>query len=187
MTRTYALFLGLIAAPLAACAASESSPVVRPSSAISYECVVNKGGLSGACFTRTAAGWVVSDYEVTGTHVFFEAGSYDLSPEATRTLRSQADWLLEHQTETVRVEGATDTSETPPGSREALLLGKRRASAVRDYLVAAEVAPERIEVQSFGGLRQRDPRSSELGNALNRSVQTVVVGVHASTFVHAIE
>ena len=187
MIKTRTALLCLIPAAVTACAVGESPLVAALSSAISSECVVNEDGLSGACFTRTATGTIVSDYVVTGTHVFFETGSYDLSPEAKRTLRRQADWLLEHPTETARLEGVTDTSETPPGSREAFLLGERRAGAVRDYLVAAGVAPERIVVQSLGGLRAADPRSSEAANALNRSVPTVIVGVHASTFNYAIE
>ena len=49
------------------------------------------------------------------------------------------------------VEGAAD----PRGSRDYnLALGERRASAVRDYLVASGVAPDRISILSTGAARQ---------------------------------
>ncbi len=106
-----------------------------------------------------------------GDRVFFDFDKYDLKPEAQATLDLQAKWLMRYPSVTVTIEGHCDER----GTREYnLALGQRRASAVRDYLVAFGVSAERVEVISFGKERPEVPGSNEEAWAQNRRGVTVI-------------
>jgi outer membrane protein OmpA-like peptidoglycan-associated protein len=60
---------------------------------------------------------------------------------------------------------------------ERLLLSKRRADAVRDYLVAKGIAPDRLEAVGVGSARPIASNKSERGRALNRRVEIRVLTV----------
>lgn len=82
-----------------------------------------------------------------GDRVFFETDRYDLSQEARATVGFWADWMKRHQNVAVAIEGHADER----GTREYnLALGARRANAVRDYLSALGVAPNRLDTVSYG-------------------------------------
>jgi len=79
--------------------------------------------------------------------VFFAFDSSELSPAARRTLQRQSDWMKQHSEADVVIEGHADER----GTREYnLALGDRRATAVKNYLVALGVSPQRIETISYG-------------------------------------
>jgi peptidoglycan-associated lipoprotein len=106
-----------------------------------------------------------------GDRVFFEYDSTVLSPEATRTLDGQAAWLNRYPDVIVTIEGHTDER----GSREYnLALGDRRANAVRNYLIALNVSPERLLTISYGEERPAEPGHDETAWAANRRAVTVV-------------
>ena len=80
-----------------------------------------------------------------GDRVFFSTDSFQLSVEGRNVLEKQAKWLKQNLGTTFIVEGHADER----GTREYnLALGERRASAVRDYLVALGVTPNRIQTIS---------------------------------------
>lgn len=106
-----------------------------------------------------------------GDRVFFDLDSYALRPDARGTLEKQAAWLQQNPSVTVTVEGHADER----GTREYnLALGERRANAVRDYLVALGVDPNRIKTVSYGKERPVDARSTEDAWSRNRRGAMVV-------------
>jgi peptidoglycan-associated lipoprotein len=105
-----------------------------------------------------------------GDRVHFELDSYDLSPEAQATLRQQAALLQNYPQFVVTIEGHADER----GTREYnLALGERRADAVRNYLTALGVSPDRVTVISYGKERPECPEASEGCWSQNRRGVTV--------------
>ncbi|BCX19669.1 MAG: hypothetical protein KatS3mg117_3351 [Geminicoccaceae bacterium] len=112
------------------------------------------------------------DLEVNvGDRVFFAFDSAALDDAARQTLERQAAWLKQFPAVSVTIEGHCDER----GTREYnLALGDRRANAVKNYLVALGIAPERIRTISYGKERPADPGHDETAWALNRRAVTVV-------------
>jgi peptidoglycan-associated lipoprotein len=82
-----------------------------------------------------------------GDRVFFESDSTELTMQSRATLDKQAQWLQQYGSYTFTVEGHADER----GTREYnIALGARRAQAVRDYLAARGIPPNRMRTVSFG-------------------------------------
>ncbi len=82
------------------------------------------------------------------SHVFFEYDSYEIRPDATDVLRSNARILNEqYQDASVLIEGHCDERGTVDYNLE---LGKRRAQAVKDSLIDLGVRESRIRIVSYG-------------------------------------
>jgi peptidoglycan-associated lipoprotein len=106
-----------------------------------------------------------------GDRVFFGFDKSDLSTEAQATLDRQATWLKKYSTLKVTVEGHCDER----GTREYnIALGERRATASKNYLVAAGIAAARINTISYGKERPAVVGSNEAAWAQNRRDVTVV-------------
>ena len=106
-----------------------------------------------------------------GDRVFFAFNKWDLTPDSRAALRRQADWMIEHSNVRISVEGHCDER----GTREYnLALGDRRATAVKNYLVALGVDSSRLDAISYGKERPFDPRSTEAAWAQNRRGVSVV-------------
>lgn len=112
------------------------------------------------------------DLEITvGDRVYFEFDSAVITPTAADILDKQAAWLQHYQDVTVTIEGHADER----GTREYnLALGDRRANAVRNYLVALNVDPQRILTISYGEERPVAVGNDESVWAENRRAVTVV-------------
>lgn len=106
-----------------------------------------------------------------GDRVFFETDHYDIGSTAEGTLQKQAALLQTYPSVTITVEGHADER----GTREYnLALADRRAAAVRNYLAALGIAPERIETVSYGKERPDCADASDSCWARNRRGVTVV-------------
>lgn len=106
-----------------------------------------------------------------GDRVFFGYDRYDLTPEARMTIERQAQWLNTYPNVNVLVEGHCDER----GTREYnIALGEKRATAVRNYLVANGVSPMRLQVISYGKERPAVLGSDETSWAQNRRGALVV-------------
>lgn len=82
-----------------------------------------------------------------GDRVFFGYDRHDLTSEARQVLELQARWLQQYPSTQVIIEGHADER----GTREYnLALGDRRATAVRNYLIAMGVDARRIRTISYG-------------------------------------
>jgi outer membrane protein OmpA-like peptidoglycan-associated protein len=71
----------------------------------------------------------------------------------------------------VRVEGHTDSRGSDTHNLD---LSNRRAQAVREYLVAQGIAPERLTSEGFGETRPIDSNNTSAGRAENRRVEFVI-------------
>lgn len=108
-----------------------------------------------------------------GDRVFFGFDQSDLTAQSRETLEKQAAWLQKFPGVRVAIEGHADER----GTREYnLALGERRASAVKDYLVALGVAPARIKTISYGKERPAAVGSNETAWAQNRRGVMVIDG-----------
>jgi peptidoglycan-associated lipoprotein len=125
------------------------------------------GAGKGAARPGTQEDMVVN----VGDRVFFSFDKSDLSTEAQATLDRQATWLKKYATAKVTIEGHCDER----GTREYnLALGERRATAVKNYLVAAGIPAARVSTISYGKERPAVVGSNEAAWAQNRRSVTVV-------------
>lgn len=103
--------------------------------------------------------------------VTFAPDSADLDNAARAILAAQAQFLLHFPNARVTVEGHDDDRH----SRDAALkLGMRRATAVKDQLVAAGVAPNRIATVSYGKERPVTIGDDDASRMQNRRAVTVI-------------
>lgn len=106
-----------------------------------------------------------------GDRIFFGYDQYDLTAEARATVERQATWLKTYANVSVIVEGHCDER----GTREYnLALGEKRAMAVRNYLIANGVAPNRVQTISYGKERPVILGSDNTSWAQNRRGVLVV-------------
>jgi len=92
--------------------------------------------------------------EFASDRIFFAYDSSDLTDHARATLGKQAEWLNRHNRVRITVEGHCDER----GTREYnLALGDRRATAVKNYLVALGVPASRLKTISYGKERPAEP------------------------------
>lgn len=106
-----------------------------------------------------------------GDRVFFDFDKYDIRPDARVRLESQAGWLKKNPDVTVTIEGHCDER----GTREYnLALGERRANAVKNYLVALGIDPNRLSTISYGKERPAVEGSNEYAWSQNRRGVLVV-------------
>lgn len=101
-------------------------------------------------------------------HFAFDSDSLDIPNQAIA--REHAQYMLKYPNVRLRIEGNTDER----GTREYnLALGERRAQAVKDFLVANGVSPDRIEIISFGAEKPLNPGHDESAWAENRRADFV--------------
>lgn len=92
-----------------------------------------------------------------------------IRPQSYPALDRIAAVLRDNPAAVIHVEGHRD--EDPHWRERAVEITQRRASAVREYLIAQGIAPERLEARGFGPTRPRAPNDSKANRALNRRVE----------------
>jgi len=106
-----------------------------------------------------------------GDRVWFAYDKSVVTAEGRKILEKQADWLKKYPNVTVTVEGHCDER----GTREYnLALGERRATAVKNVLVALGIPANRMTTISYGKERPAVVGSNEAAWAQNRRGVTVV-------------
>ena len=160
---------------LAACSSADESALEGASAGGpgGDEAVRSAGlGISSSELAGQPVPGTQEDLEVSvGDRIYFALDSVVLSPDATRTLDGQAAWLEQFPNVLVTIEGHADER----GTREYnLALGDRRANAVKNYLVALNIAPSRILTISYGEERPADPGHNEQAWTENRRAVTTV-------------
>ncbi len=104
--------------------------------------------------------------------VYFETGKAVIKPESFALLDDVARVLVENpQVKRVRVEGHTDSRGSDSMN---MALSKRRAKAVRTYLVEAGVGSGRLESQGYGETKPVAAGNDESAWAQNRRVDFFV-------------
>ncbi|HZK89972.1 MAG TPA: peptidoglycan-associated lipoprotein Pal [Stellaceae bacterium] len=108
-----------------------------------------------------------------GDRVFFAYDQSDISSEGQQILQRQAEWLKRYPQVSITIEGHCDER----GTREYnLALGERRATAVKNILVALGIPAARVQTISYGKERPIVVGSDEAGYAQNRVGITTVNG-----------
>ena len=103
--------------------------------------------------------------------IFFAGDSHGLDSAAVATLAAQARWLRMNPQVRASIEGHADSRRTREYS---LGVGERRATAVRDFLIASGVPSGQLDLVSWGKERPVATGASEGAWALNRRVVTVL-------------
>ncbi len=132
------------------------------------------GGLNIGLNGSSASPGSTQDFVANvGDRVFFDTDSSDLSAQARATLDHQAQWLGQYPRLTFTIEGHADER----GTREYnIALGARRATAVRDYLVAHGVTASRMRTISYGKERPVATCNDISCWSQNRRAVTVIDG-----------
>lgn len=103
--------------------------------------------------------------------ILFGFNSYSLKPDAIEVLESVCTVLRNLKHDRVVVVGYTDNI----GSKEYnIVLSRRRAKAVTDYLIARGIHKSSIEVVGYGESYPAYPNDTEEHRALNRRVEIKV-------------
>ncbi len=79
--------------------------------------------------------------------VFFGYDSWTISEEGRQSLSRDAEWLKSNPSAMIKVEGHCDERGTAAYN---LVLGEKRAKAVRNYLVELGIGANRLSVVSYG-------------------------------------
>ena len=103
--------------------------------------------------------------------VYFDYDKSNLTPEASNLVREAASRALANDVDTVIVSGHADRSG---GSAYNQQLSERRASVVRDALIANGIAADKIRVESFGEDKPAKPTEDGVREPLNRRTEVVI-------------
>ena len=104
--------------------------------------------------------------------VYFAGNGHGINAGGQATLIALARWLRANPAVRARIEGHAD-DRTPRD--QALAVGERRASAVRDFLVLQGVPAAQLAITSWGKERPVVEGSSEEALALNRRATTMLM------------
>lgn len=103
--------------------------------------------------------------------VFFAYDSFSITDEGRQALHGDAEWARSNPATQLKVEGHCDERGT---SAYNLVLGEKRAKAVRNYLVELGVTPAHLSVVSYGKERPFCTEHSESCYSQNRRGHLVV-------------
>jgi len=130
------------------------------------------GGQSAQDAANSAATAAIKEY-AKSDRVFFDYDKSDVKADAAATVGLWAAWLKTNPATIVTVEGHCDER----GTREYNLgLGERRASAVKDALVAAGVSANRVNTVSYGKEKPANAGHDDSAWAENRRGVILVTG-----------
>jgi peptidoglycan-associated lipoprotein len=107
-----------------------------------------------------------------GDRVYFDYDQYAVRSDAEPLLAAQAEWLKRYPAVQIRIEGNADERGTQEYN---LALGARRASAVKEFLVAHGVSSTRLTTVSYGKEHPIDTGAGEQAEAHNRNGHTAIL------------
>jgi outer membrane protein OmpA-like peptidoglycan-associated protein len=105
--------------------------------------------------------------------VLFDTGRAELKSGSGRKLDQLAQFLVEHPTRRVQIDGFTDSVGTDSYNEE---LSQRRANAVREALIARGIESSRIGTEGYGKSYPVANNADSGGRQLNRRVEVVIGG-----------
>ena len=103
--------------------------------------------------------------------VFFTYDSFSITDEGRHALSGNAEWARSNPYAQLKIEGHCDERGT---SAYNLVLGEKRAKAVRNYLVELGVAPVHLSIVSYGKERPFCTEHTESCYSQNRRGHLVV-------------
>ena len=159
--------LAIVAATFLLAACETASQVSGDSASTSASNTASSSSASSSAADKTPAEKLAQ----VGDTVNFGFDSAALTVSARSTLNRQAAFLSLNPDLMIVIEGHADER----GTREYnLALGDRRATAVRDYLVAKGINSARVRTVSYGKERPAVSGSDEAAWAKNRRAATVL-------------
>ena len=159
--------LAIVAATFLLAACETASQVGGDSASTSASNTASSSSASSSAADKTPAERLAQ----VGDTVNFDFDSAELTVSARSTLNRQAAFLSLNPDLMMVIEGHADER----GTREYnLALGDRRATAVRDYLVAKGINSARVRTVSYGKERPAAAGSDEAAWAKNRRAATVL-------------
>ena len=159
--------LAIVAATFLLAACETASQVSGDSASTSASNTASSSSASSSAADKTPAERLAQ----VGDTVNFDFDSAELTVSARSTLNRQAAFLSLNPDLMIVIEGHADER----GTREYnLALGDRRATAVRDYLVAKGINSARVRSVSYGKERPAVAGSDEAAWAKNRRAATVL-------------
>ena len=159
--------LAIVAATFLLAACETASQVSGDSASTSASNTASSSSASSSSADKTPAEKLAQ----VGDTVNFDFDSAELTVSARSTLNRQAAFLNLNPDLMIVIEGHADER----GTREYnLALGDRRATAVRDYLVAKGINSARVRTVSYGKERPAVAGSDEAAWAKNRRAATVL-------------
>jgi outer membrane protein OmpA-like peptidoglycan-associated protein len=117
---------------------------------------------------KTTPGAAPAAEESSFSHLLFARNTAWLSPESRETLGKLALHLKENPDMQALLSGHTDDLGAPELNHS---LSRGRATHAREWLLERGVAPEQIEIRSFGASRPAAPGQSPEARAKNRRVE----------------
>ena len=164
--------LAIVAATFLLAACETASEVSGDSASTSASNTASSSSASSSSSSSSAAGKSSAEkLAQVGDTVNFDFDSAELTVSARSTLNRQSAFLNVNPDLMIVIEGHADER----GTREYnLALGERRATAVRDYLVAKGINSARVRTVSYGKERPAVSGSDEAAWAKNRRASTVL-------------
>ncbi len=114
---------------------------------------------------------VMTQEDFVNQDVHFSYDSHTLSEDAKALLERKAAWLTEHPQIEFKIEGHCDERGTTIYN---LVLGERRAHAVKQYLTALGISAVRVSIISYGEEFPLDPGHTEDAWFRNRRAHFVI-------------
>ncbi|MFZ5433722.1 MAG: OmpA family protein [Calditrichota bacterium] len=108
--------------------------------------------------------------EIALEGIVFKVNSAEIQPESEAILNDAYETLRDNPKVVVEIAGHTDAS----GKRENnLKLSEARANAVRDWLIAKGIAPERLTAAGFGPDKPVAPNDTKENKQKNRRIEFI--------------
>ena len=111
---------------------------------------------------------ILEKTEEAANNIFFELASWDIKEESFDDLDTIVSILLAYPTINLLVEGHTDNAGTAELN---MIISKKRANAVRDYIISHGVSESRVFAEGYGQTQPIADNSTEKGRAINRRVR----------------
>ncbi|MDX1538160.1 flagellar protein MotY [Arsukibacterium sp.] len=120
-------------------------------------------------FTECVAALLPYSFEdIAFTVLSYESGSDQLTRESERRLKQIAEYLQhDPQIEAIELQGYTDSYGGRWMNEQ---LSVKRAEAIKQFLAAAGIANEKVQVEGYGERRHVASNQTSLGRATNRRV-----------------
>lgn len=115
---------------------------------------------------------LIKDHSEVLNNVYFETGKFSLEEKSKVELQKLLTLLRQNPMLKVEISGHTDDVGK---DTENLMLSRKRAQAVGDYLIQQNVKPEQIKTEGYGKARPLMPNNSDDNRRVNRRIEVKIL------------
>ncbi len=115
---------------------------------------------------------IIINENVKLKNTFFDTDSYTINPKSYVELNKLAEFLILNPTVEIEIAGHTDNIGTYEYNIE---LSKKRALAIRDFLISKNISPDRMSAVGYGYTKPLADNQTEEGRKLNRRTEIVIL------------